>query len=122
MKCGGKTASAFAAVLLFLACVSPCVRAQGQATARLTGVVKTSQGIPVPAATVRAENLASHRAWMSWTDASGKFEFPTLPAGQYQVEATMLGFSPASGQVSLSAAGATVGIAGAAGTGNGTGA
>ncbi|MDE3136155.1 MAG: TonB-dependent receptor [Acidobacteriota bacterium] len=103
MARGSKAAIAFAAFLLFLGWSSPRAYAQVQATAGLTGVVKTSQGIPVPSATVRAENLASHRAWMSWTDASGKFEFPALPPGRYQVEATMLGFSPASGDVNLPA-------------------
>jgi hypothetical protein len=107
---GNKAAIAFAAVLLFLSWDGPRASAQVPAAARLTGGVKTSQGIPVPSATVRAENLASHRAWMSWTDASGKFGFPALPSGRYHVEATMLGFAPASAEVNLPAAGANLGL------------
>ncbi len=38
---------------------------------------------------------------MTWTDASGKFHFPALPPGEYRVQVSMLGFSPASSVVGV---------------------
>ena len=61
---------------------------------RLTGEVRTADSIPVPGATVRALQTGSGKAWVSWTNETGKFEFPALPAGHYRVvEASMLGFA-----------------------------
>src|SRR5579862_7841894 len=56
------------------------------------GVAHTADGTPVPGATVRFTNTDTNQVWVSWTDSSGKFEFPTLPAGPYQAEASQLGF------------------------------
>ncbi len=99
-----KVAAGLGAVLLvLLAGAGVCALAQSEG--QLSGVVRTGQGIPVPTATVRAENTTSHQAWMSWTDASGKFQFPALPPGQYRVQVSMLGFSPASGEVNVSSTG-----------------
>ncbi len=61
-----------------------------------SGVVHTADGSPVPGATLRLINVDSKRAFVSWTDESGKFEFPALPAGRYTVEASQLGFVSAS--------------------------
>jgi Carboxypeptidase regulatory-like domain len=89
-------------VLAFAVLAVPGVRVRAQGEARLAGVVRTGQGIPVPAATVRAENVSTHSAWMSWTDSAGQFVFPGLPTGHYQLEVTMLGFSPTTRTVDLS--------------------
>jgi len=74
-----------------------------QASARASGLVRTAQGLTVPGATVRLVELASGRAWVSWTDENGKFEFPGLPAGRYRIEAQQLGFGPTSKEVELTA-------------------
>src|SRR5712692_2196065 len=68
---------------------------------RATGVICTPQGVAVPGATVRLVELASGRAWLSWTDENGKFEFPGLPAGRYRIEAQQLGFEPATKEIEL---------------------
>jgi hypothetical protein len=60
------------------------------------GAVRTPEGTPVPAATVRLVNTETKKAWLSWTDESGKFEFPQIPAGSYRLEASQLGFANAS--------------------------
>jgi hypothetical protein len=60
------------------------------------GAVHTPEGTPVPAATVRLVNTETKKAWLSWTDESGKFEFPQIPAGSYRLEASQLGFANAS--------------------------
>ena len=62
----------------------------------VSGVVRTPEGTPVPAATVHLINTETNKTWLSWTDESGKFEFPQIPAGPYRVEASQLGFTNAS--------------------------
>ncbi len=59
---------------------------------RATGVVRTAQGVPVPGVTVRLTDPATGKAWVSWTDENGKFDFPGLPAGRYRLEAQQIGF------------------------------
>src|SRR5271166_1587900 len=66
-----------------------------------SGTVKTAEGAPVPSATVRLTNTDTNKSWVSWTDESGKFEFPTLPRGHYRVEASQLGFVRSSTEVQL---------------------
>jgi trimeric autotransporter adhesin len=65
------------------------------------GVVRTSDGAPVPGASLRLVNTDTQKAYVSWTDESGKFQFAALPAGHYSVEASQLGFSTASLQIEL---------------------
>ncbi len=66
-----------------------------------SGTVKTAEGAPVPSATVRLTNTDTNKSWVSWTDEAGKFEFPTLPAGHYRVEASQLGFVKSSTEMQL---------------------
>src|SRR5262249_10182986 len=49
-------------------------------------------------------NTDTNKSWVSWTDESGKFEFPGLPAGHYRVEASQLGFVKTFEDVQLPAA------------------
>ncbi len=56
------------------------------------GIVRTSEGTPVPGATVRLIDTVTNKVWMSWTDQSGKFEFPQIADGKYRIEASQLGF------------------------------
>jgi hypothetical protein len=72
--------------------------------APIAGVVKTSEGSPVPGATVRLISSDSNKFWISWTDESGKFEFPQIPAGKYRIEASQLGFVLATAQGEVPAA------------------
>ncbi len=71
------------------------------ATAVASGVVHTADGAPVPGATLRLVNTDTRKVFVSWTDESGKFEFPALPAGHYTVEASQLGFVSASLNIEL---------------------
>jgi trimeric autotransporter adhesin len=88
---------ALALLLFWLAC-GHLAGAQQPAGAPLpvSGMVRTPEGTPVPAATVRLVNAQTNKTWLSWTDESGKFEFPQIPAGSYRVEANQLGFANAS--------------------------
>src|SRR6185437_3585498 len=67
------------------------------------GVAHTAEGASVPGATVRFTNTDTNQIWVSWTDLSGKFEFPALPAGPYRAEASQLGFVASSLEVRLGA-------------------
>jgi trimeric autotransporter adhesin len=71
------------------------------ATAVASGVVRTADGAPVPGATLRLVNTDTRKSFVSWTDESGKFEFPALPPGHYTVEASQLGFVSASLNIEL---------------------
>ncbi|MGH9703165.1 MAG: carboxypeptidase regulatory-like domain-containing protein, partial [Candidatus Acidiferrales bacterium] len=57
-----------------------------------TGFVHTPAGAPIPGATVRLVNPATGQSWVSWTDETGKFDFPGLPGGHYRIEVEQLGF------------------------------
>ena len=74
------------------------------ADSQLAGVVRAPDGTPVPGSTVRVTETASGKAWVTWTDESGDYEFPALPSGHYRVEVSQLGFAPGASEVDLSAA------------------
>jgi hypothetical protein len=62
------------------------------ATLKATGEIHTADGAPIPGATLRLTDQETQKVWISWSDESGRFEFPSLPPGHYKVEATQLGF------------------------------
>jgi trimeric autotransporter adhesin len=66
------------------------------ATLSAEGAVRTADGSPVPGAAIRLVNTDTKKAWVTWTDVSGKFEFPAVPPGSYTAMATQLGFQPTS--------------------------
>jgi len=61
----------------------------------VSGVVQTDGGIPIPGATVRVGNSSTHQRWVTWTGEDGKFSFPGLPPGSYQISSDALGFGTA---------------------------
>lgn len=70
-------------------------------TVLTTGRVQTEGGSPVPGATVRIANTDTHKAWLSWTDETGKFAFPQVPQGYYHIEVSQLGFQPSTIDIKL---------------------
>ena len=70
-------------------------------TIGVSGLVRSTEGTPIPGATVRFTNTDTNQVWVSWTDPAGKFEFPGLPAGPYRAEASQLGFVSSSLEVRL---------------------
>jgi hypothetical protein len=76
---------------LTVACASSAQESETPLSA-VTGIVRTSEGTPVPGSTVRLIETVTNKVWMSWTDQSGKFEFPQIADGHYRIEATQLGF------------------------------
>lgn len=76
-------------VCLFLA--SP---AFAQTTATLAGVVVDVTGGALPATTITAKNTETNVARETTTDMNGRFLISALPAGEYEVRATLPGFRP----------------------------
>ena len=104
----GRTVPWRFAVLCAVLCALPwtTLRARSQnasnvATLSATGEIRTVDGAPVPGATLRLTNEDTQKVWISWSDQSGKFGFPSLPPGHYKVEATQLGFQPATVELEI---------------------
>jgi len=72
-------------------------------TITISGLVRSTEGTPIPGAALRFTNTDTNQTWVSWTDASGKFELPGLPTGHYTAQASQLGFVPSSLNVELGA-------------------
>jgi len=96
-------------ILVALVCVFASIgKAQAPVTnsaqQAFSGTVKTPLGTFVPGATVQVTNQGSKQVWVSWTDEAGKFQFPALPAGNYLVEVSQLGFVKPSQEIPVSSA------------------
>jgi trimeric autotransporter adhesin len=88
-------------VALFLyclpaACLSSAQQPSPGKASAVAGIIRTAEGVPVPGATVRLIATDTKKIWLSWTDESGKFEFPLIVAGPYRLEVSQLGFVQAS--------------------------
>ena len=75
--------------------------ANAPADSQLEGSARAPDGTAVPGATLRITQTSTGKAWITWTDENGKFEFPALPAGHYRVEISQLGFVPATSEIDL---------------------
>src|SRR5258708_10597374 len=73
----------------------------GPADSQLAGTVHAPDGTAIPGSTLRVIQTSTGKAWITWTDESGKFEFPALPAGHFRVEISQLGFAPATKEIDL---------------------
>ena len=60
----------------------------------IDGVVKDAQGGAIVGATVVAKSMAGATV-EAVTDATGKYRFPSLAPGRYEVTANLSGFAPA---------------------------
>ena len=75
--------------------------ANAPADSQLAGTVRTPEGTAIPGATLRVIEASTGRAWITWTDDDGKFEFPALPAGHFRVEISQIGFAPTTKEIDL---------------------
>lgn len=85
------------AVLLLAVCglISvPRLAGQG-ATATILGTVTDSSGAAIPDASVQVENVGTGAAQSTASDAEGRYRVADLPVGNYQVQASKMGFSTA---------------------------
>mgnify|MGYP003429346160 FL=1 len=74
-----------------LLALTTMVRAQ-ETRGSIEGVVKDSSGGVLPGVTVEAVNAAQTGAVSAVTDANGKYRFPALAPGRYEVTANLTGF------------------------------
>jgi hypothetical protein len=73
--------------------------------ASLSGRVTDPAGRVVQNATITATQLATHGIHTTVTDAEGRFRFPYLAVGSYQITANQSGFAPATRDISLTIGG-----------------
>ena len=78
-------------IFLALAVLRQPLAAQ-QILGTITGTVKDSSGAAVPAATIRARNIATNLEVVEHTQANGSYSVPNLPAGSYTLTFTKEGF------------------------------
>ena len=68
---------------------------------QLAGTVRAPDGTAVPGSTLRVTQTSTGKAWITWADEDGRFEFPALPAGHFRIEISQLGFVPATKEIDL---------------------
>jgi hypothetical protein len=69
----------------------------------LQGVVQTPDKTPVPGASVHIVEQITGKSWITWTDETGKFRLPELPAGKFHIDAAQIGFGGATADVAPTA-------------------
>ena len=69
--------------------------AYAQTTGAIEGVVTDSNGAPLPGASVTITSPALQGTRMAVTDAAGRYRFPALPPGAYNLSVSLSGFTKA---------------------------
>jgi hypothetical protein len=88
--------------ILFLLASGSCTWAQETlTTASITGRVIDPTGAIVPNATVEATETATNQTRKATTDSQGRFRFPYLPVGRYELRVQQPGFAGVRRQVNL---------------------
>jgi hypothetical protein len=85
--------SRFLAVLAMLLLASVSAFAQSTTTGALTGTV-TSDGAPLPGATITVSSPQAQGSRTAVTDANGNYNIPALPPGDYTVRVELQGLQP----------------------------
>ncbi len=93
---------ALAAAAVALAAAVPAVAQESINHASVSGRVSDAQGAVVPGATVTARQLATDVVASVVTDAGGRFRFPYLRIGDYELMVQLAGFSEAHRRIALS--------------------
>jgi hypothetical protein len=84
-----------ALVFAFVITLSIPSFAQTGSTGAIAGTVRDQTGAMVPEAQVSARNVATNEIRQVTTQPNGTFVFPLLPPGEFVLEVTMGGFTPA---------------------------
>src|SRR5262245_63248301 len=79
-------------VLCFALFVMSSTMAIGQTTGTITGTVSDQSGAAVPGAMVTFKNTDTGVSRTTLTTENGKYEALSLPAGTYEMSATLAGF------------------------------
>ena len=81
-------------ICLFILLVSATLQAQPAITsAAVAGTVRDAAGAPIAGANVAAINLDRNQKQQTVSDAAGRFRFPVLAVGAYQLTAARDGFA-----------------------------
>ncbi|MDQ3133308.1 MAG: TonB-dependent receptor, partial [Acidobacteriota bacterium] len=83
-----------ALIVITLFCFVPVAAVAQQTASTLTGDIKDQQGALVVGAQVSALNQETGLVRSVVTDDEGRFVFPALPVGIYEIRAEMSGFEP----------------------------
>ncbi len=90
---GHFAASAWLSLALALLLLVPALSAYGQfESASVLGYAKDSSGAAIPGATITLTNLATSISQTTKTDSEGRYEFPSVPIGEYRVGGEAAGF------------------------------
>src|SRR5579875_1863766 len=85
-------------VLSFIALAAPSALAQF-GSASVLGYVRDNTGAVVPGATVTLTNIGTNVSQKAQTDKEGKYEFDSVPIGNYRVSTEASGFEGAKTEV-----------------------
>src|SRR4029077_11187691 len=102
----GKTLARFASVLLTSAAAVTLASAAQAADHLLSGTVTSASGEKLGGVTVSAKLDGSTVTNSVYTDETGNYYFPPMPAGKYNVWAQALGFETAKGTAQVANAAA----------------
>jgi hypothetical protein len=91
---------------LWLACASICSAQQTVDYASVSGRVTDASGAVVPGADVTARQLETNIVTSSVTDGEGRYRFPYLKVGPYDVSVRLSGFREATRRVTVTVGGA----------------
>jgi hypothetical protein len=83
------------AALVLVAALCCSLAFAQEETAALNGQITDHDGLTVTGVKVQALNAGSAVSYMADTNETGRYNFPTLPAGTYSVTATKAGFQQA---------------------------
>ncbi|HWW96983.1 MAG TPA: TonB-dependent receptor [Edaphobacter sp.] len=90
---GSFLASRWLHLALVILLIIPALSAYGQfESASVLGYARDTSGAAVPGVTVTLTNTATGISQKGKTDSEGRYEFPSVPIGDYQVQAEAAGF------------------------------
>src|ERR1700730_8631633 len=90
---GSLLASRWLHLALAILLIVPALSAYGQfESASVLGYARDTSGAAVPGVTVTLTNTATGISQKAKTDSEGRYEFSSVPIGDYQVQAEVAGF------------------------------
>ncbi len=91
----------FVTVVFMSSMLVTCQLTLAQGAANLSGVVRDPNGAIVPRVSITARNLATDQTRQTQTDNEGRYSFPNLNIGNYEILASFSGFKKTRATVEL---------------------
>lgn len=88
--------------VLILLCAGVCLAQQSVTSATLTGHIEDTRGAVVSGASVTATHLETNQPFTTTSDEEGRFRFPYLRTGAYDLKIDAQGFAPITRQLTMS--------------------